>query len=330
MNSRPNRRALIVGLALSALIIGVLVYRIEWTEFAAALRDLRWPWAAGASLVFALAMTLRAARWNRIAGAAWSQAGGYWCASVVGYVANAIYPGRAGELLRAAALHHLLAVPPGNALASALLDRLADVVVLGAVTLALLFGAASITFESAGLQRTTIVLTVAPVLGFLLFARSGGRLLPWIARAARLLPPRWAERIPRWYLQGVESARQFGNVRAMTAGLLITFAAYALEYFGFWLVIVAFGWALPFHAAVLAAVLVAFGALLPAGPGYLGVFQLACVLALAAYGVGESPALAYSIVVQVALLAAIALLGVIAGSVYGSVLRMGRDRGVGP
>jgi uncharacterized protein (TIRG00374 family) len=327
LNGKPNHRALIVGLAVSALIIGVLAYRVDWAEFADALRDLHWPWVVSSTLAFALGMTLRAVRWNRIAGAPWSQAGGYWSAAVVGYVANAIYPGRAGELLRAAALHHLLAVPPGTALASALVDRLADVVVLGAVTLALLFGAASITFESSALQRAAFVLSFVPVLGYLLFTRLGGRLAPWVTRAASVLPPRWAERIPRWYEQAFESTRQFGNLRAVTAALLLTIAAYGFDYLAFWSVLAAFGWALPFHAAVLAAALVALGTLLPAGPGYLGVFQLASVLALAAHGIGESPALAYSIVVQATLLAAVALLGVIAGSIYGSVLRMSRPDG---
>ena len=49
-------------------------------------------------------------------------------------------------------------------------------------------------------------------------------------------------------------------------------------------------------AAVLLAVNVS--AVLPATPSNVGVFQAACLVVLAAYGVGAGPALAYGIVLQ--------------------------------
>jgi glycosyltransferase 2 family protein len=40
------------------------------------------------------------------------------------------------------------------------------------------------------------------------------------------------------------------------------------------------------------------GASLPSAPGYIGIYQVACILALQLYGVLESQALAYSVVLQ--------------------------------
>ena len=73
--------------------------------------------------------------------------GAYWNATVVGYVGNALYPGRAGEVLRIAALHHAIRVPPGEALASAFMDRMADVVLLSLMTL---YVVAFVAHESFG------------------------------------------------------------------------------------------------------------------------------------------------------------------------------------
>ena len=53
-------------------------------------------------------------------------------------------------------------------------------------------------------------------------------------------------------------------------------------------------------------VFLALGTSLPSAPGYAGVYQIACVLALALFGIGESPAVAYSIILQICVLATIA------------------------
>jgi hypothetical protein len=64
-------------------------------------------------------------------------------------------------------------------------------------------------------------------------------------------------------------------------------------------------------------VLLAIGSMLPAAPGYIGFYQVACVLALAPYGVGESSALAYSVVAQGATLLVIGVLGAVVAMRYG-------------
>jgi hypothetical protein len=55
------------------------------------------------------------------------------------------------------------------------------------------------------------------------------------------------------------------------------------------------------------------GTSLPSAPGYAGVYQVACLLELALFGIGESQAVAYSIVLQLCVLATIiALAGLVA------------------
>jgi uncharacterized membrane protein YbhN (UPF0104 family) len=47
-------------------------------------------------------------------------------------------------------------------------------------------------------------------------------------------------------------------------------------------------------------VMVAIAVAAPSAPGYVGALQLGCVLALAIFGVSESQAIAYSIVLHIA------------------------------
>jgi len=80
---------------------------------------------------------------------------------------------------------------------------------------------------------------------------------------------------------------------------VLNLCAMGLDCAGYWLVLRGFGWSLPVSAAVTVDVFLGAGASVPSAPGYLGIYQAACVLALRLYGIGETQALAYSIVVQV-------------------------------
>jgi hypothetical protein len=96
-----------------------------------------------------------------------------------------------------------------------------------------------------------------------------------------------------------------------------TVLAYCVDYAILWLFLGAFEWSLPIHAAMTVGVLLAIGSMLPAAPGYIGIYQIACLLALGPYGIGESAALAYSVVAQGATLLVIGLLGAVVAIRYG-------------
>ena len=51
------------------------------------------------------------------------------------------------------------------------------------------------------------------------------------------------------------------------------------------------------------------GMLLPAAPGYIGIYQIACIFALGLYGVGEAEAVAFSVVMQLVVLSVLLVSG---------------------
>jgi len=54
----------------------------------------------------------------------------------------------------------------------------------------------------------------------------------------------------------------------------------------------------PVRGGLVLTTLVAIAVSVPSAPGFIGAFQLGCVIGLKIFGVAESPALAYSIVVH--------------------------------
>lgn len=308
------RRALLVGIAVSSVLLAVLVAKLDWVEFGNAFRQVSGQWLLAAAIAMTLSISVRALRWLVVAGLPVRRFSDVWYADVVGYVGNAIYPGRAGEILRIAALHHISEVRPGQAVMSAFADRVGDMIVLGVAALAIVSLVAGLP---PALLAVALGVALVPLAAFVAFLVLGGRLLPLVTCLARWLPGRYAERIPRWYGQSLDHVQELRRPRILAATLALTAVAMICDYAIMWFAFLAMGWSLPFAAAVATSILVALGTLLPAAPGYIGIYQIACVLALNPFGVAESPALAYSVILQATVLAVLALLGLVTFAHYG-------------
>jgi uncharacterized protein (TIRG00374 family) len=309
-------KGLAIGLAVSAALVVVVVARTDWAEFRTAFDGVRWSWVALACAGVALTITIRALRWAALSGAHGAQLGAYWNATVIGYVGNMLYPGRAGEVLRIAAVHHALRLPPGELLAKAFVDRMADVVMLGVAAFYVL-GVLMTQVAGDAPLRWLAVFVLAPVVLFIALLAFGALLKPLVKRLASGLPGQWSERIPRWYAQLLEACDELAEPRRLAWATGFTVVAYCVDYAIFWLFLRAFEWQLPIHAAMTVGVLLAIGSMLPAAPGYIGIYQVACVLALGPYGISESAALAYSVVAQGATLLVIGVLSAVVAMRYG-------------
>ena len=307
---------LAVGLAVSVIVTAVFVARLDWTEFRATIANVKWSWVAGSALAIVLSITIRAARWLAISGAKPGQLGAYWNSTIIGYVGNVLYPGRAGEVLRIAALHHALRLPPGELMSKAVMDRMADVVFLGLAAL-YVAGVATRNIGTEALFASMVVIIVVPVVAFVGFLMLGAHLKPLVSRLASLLPGLWRERVPRWYGQMLSACGEMTRPGRLGAASVLTLFAYGVDYTSFWLFLRAFDWPLSMNVAMTTAVLVAVGSVLPAAPGNIGIYQAACVIGLGAYGIGESSALAFSVIAQGSTIVVIALLGAIVAARYG-------------
>ena len=136
-----------------------------------------------------------------------------------------------------------------------------------------------------------------PHLGLLVKRRADKRGGPWRGKVVK-----WHEQI----LQGMSAMRQprlWGSIFGLSG------AVFLLDFSTLWCVMLALDWSLPFLAAMLVGVFLGAGGSLPSAPGALGIFQVACVLALRVFDIPESGAVAYSVVVQALLYALYALQG---------------------
>lgn len=303
----PHRTARRAGLVAAAVLLAALLTfaltRLNLPHVARALISASPGWLVLALVLMMLSLLARAVSWHATLRAALPHAQVAWApvarATMIGVMASAVFPGRIGEPTRILVLSRRLEGPASRTFPvvagtvfSQTLVNLAALGILAAVTFTsvpLLEG------HAAGLEA---VLAVPAFVALFVF---GGPALLRLAQRSRSLRIRGGAiafaGLLRLARRGLAAfARPRYGVPAVGFQLL----AWALQWGSCYMVILALG--LQNHATPVtaAAILLAVNvtAVLPATPSNVGVFQAACLVVLAAYGIGAGPALAYGIILQ--------------------------------
>ncbi len=253
-----------------------------------------------------LIIALRSLRWTLIARMPPANLKHFWQAVNIGYLGNMIYPIRAGEVLRIVAIHHFASLKLGRAVSTAMIDRMLDMIVVGLFTLLVLWihGSQIDPNIARGVIAIFIVAMVVLILLMIFVDNLDTSLKRWVAGGKW----RWLQ---EWLLHGLEGVRAFRQMHNVLIVLLLSVGIFMLDYFWMWQLMAAFGWHLPFEAALTVGVFILIGISLPSAPGYVGIYQIACVLALGLYGIDKSLAVAYSIVMQLLIFGIIGVQGVL-------------------
>jgi len=141
------------------------------------------------------------------------------------------------------------------------------------------------------------------------------RIIQWILRPF----PGWQKRAAGLISSFASGLTALGDWRlflAVTAYSLLVWLASAAFY---WVVMFGFqsageanlGWQVGPFGGVFVLVAIALGIMIPSGPGFVGTFELACIMALVGLGVDKSTAESYAIVVHASQFIPISLVGIV-------------------
>jgi phosphatidylinositol alpha-mannosyltransferase len=312
---RPRRAWLIV---LAIVVAGLVVFalsRLELSRAGHALINAHFGWIGLALALMASSLVLRSVSWYQVLRAALPDTVIRWPpvirATMIGVMASAIFPGRVGEPSRALVItrrldgpkRQLLPIVAGTVFSQTLMNLIA-LAILAGVTLT---GAPLITGHAAG-----IATAVAIPLAVVLLVVFGPRLLARAERSrfARLRTAAGAlGRLLTLARRGLVVFARPGRGFAAVAAQL---GAWTLQWLACYMVVLALGLQSQANLVTAAAILLAvnLSAILPATPSNVGVFQAACLVVLAAYGVGTGTGLAYGILLQAVEVVTALLLGV--------------------
>jgi uncharacterized protein (TIRG00374 family) len=298
MLRRSRVPLLLAGLILSVFFTYLAVRDVDWDIFWDGLRTSDYWWLGPALVVLAVSVWVRAVRWrllfqseSRPPVAATTRA------LIVGQFFNSILPARAGEAARIVVLNQETGTSRAETLGTAVAERIADLLVL----LLLLFVTLPFYPEVTWLRAAGVLaLVLVVLLAFTSIAlrRFGDRPLTFLLRPLARLPV-----VPRAQTEGIASKLVAGLhmlERPERAGpvAVLTTVSWLLIALSYWFILFAFEPDLGFDAAILVLVTTTLSLVIPSLPASVGVFEAAALVALRPYGVDDSRALSYAVVLH--------------------------------
>jgi glycosyltransferase 2 family protein len=299
----------LAGIFVSVFFVYLAVREVDLSESVRALGTAQPALLAAATLVYLSGLPVRTLRWRLTLrgqkALSWREIA---VPLVVGHMANNVLPARTGEIYRAHFLGRRVRMSRSGVAGSIVVERMFDGLMLVFVIL-LVF----LLFPQQHFLGTAALITAAVFLGLavgvVFYGLAADRTNRGIARGLGLLPGALRRFV------GVRLADFLRGIRGFsTTGGSLRIAGYTaviwtIEAAAIALVVAAFGIGLPPSGYLLVFALAALSTTLPAGPGYIGPYQYAFVLALGAFAVSGETALAVSVAAQVALLGSVTVIG---------------------
>ena len=322
-----------VGILISAAFLYYALRGLKLVEFWQALKSANYWWLIPGIAVYFVGVWARAWRWHYLLRPLKGiPTRTMFPIVAIGYMGNNIFPARAGELLRAAVLRDREGVPISASLATVIVERIFDGVVMLAFVFLNLSELARMTGNSGLVGNLNIrdvalwgsVVFFGALLVFLLaamFPLVTERLVNYLID--RFIPDRLREKtrsITLRFLTGLEALRSPQDALMI---FLTTVVIWLLETGKYWFVMHAFQFSVSFFALMLMNGIVNLATTLPSAPGYVGTFDAPGIALLVAYGIPIGIAASYTLVLHAALWFPITMLG--AYYYFRQPLRWGKD-----
>jgi uncharacterized protein (TIRG00374 family) len=290
--------AIFVGLAISAFFAYLAVRDVDLELFWEALHEADLWWLLPALALLAIATVIRAWRWQFL----------FYehtrpplpaliRALIVGQLFNSILPARGGEVARIVVLHQETRTSRVEALGTAVVERLYDVIAL----LLLLFVLTPLLPDVNWLRRATIlgsIVGVVVVVGVIVVDRWGARPVRWMLKPLTRFRRITFEHVDRAAANLIQGLGALHRPHLAVPAFFLTLASWLVLAAAFWCVIEAFHLDLGYDAAVLMLITTTLALVIPSAPGGLGVFEAGGVVALTAFGIDDSAALSCTVVLH--------------------------------
>lgn len=300
-----------IGVAISFILVFVSLRALKLEEVWGALQNAQLAWVIPGIIAYFVAVLFRTFRWRYLLRPRkLVPLGELYRIIVIGYMGNNIYPARIGELLRAYVLRRDEGVPIAYSIATVLIERLVDGIVMVAFVL---IGLPRVPNLPA--QAYDITLFAAGLFGVATLVFFGFALRPKLAEQlahavlGKLLPARFQPPIFGFVSRFVEGAQALRSPLDLGYIVGASIIAWLIETVKYWFVMKAFALDLPFVDLMLVNGVANLFTIIPSGPGFVGTFDAAGIGVLSALGVPSNIAGAYTLALHAVLWLPVTLAG---------------------
>ena len=292
----------VVTVAVVAALIYLAIAKLHPAQVGHLLSKTKVGWAALALALMMIAFVARGESWYAVLRAALPNThlgrGVVMRGIMIGMVGSTVAPGRLGEAARALVVARRLGDPSRNV--ALVLGTVVSQTLINLLALAILAAVTLLGAAISGARAEAIIGVVAVPAVIVAIVLLGPRAL----HRASLSKVGWLRRAAGWIGHQLAHFRLglvvFKRPRAAVHAVGTQLAAWALQLFACYAVILSLGLQHQANLVAAAAVLLAVNvtAVIPVTPSNVGVFQAACIAVLAPFGVSAAQGLAYGLILQ--------------------------------
>ncbi len=325
-SKRASHVFTVVTVVLSVACIAWAVHGVSWSELWEEVRELDWRWVAVAAVTDLLVYVVQAWRWNLLLlpvgeVTQWGSIGAIY----VGLFANEVLPLRAGELIRCFLMARWSKIPISVTLASALIERIFDgLLLIGGLYLSLRY---IHRFPlTHGQTRAIDILTTGSVFLAILILICAALLAVAMYWREQTLDALLGVRMFSWAHVFIEDLHRIGHSRYLYASAGMSIPFLLVQIIPIYAIMQAYGFDnVSWSQAAALTVLLRLGAVVPQAPGNVGLFQVLSTLGLTLFGVPGAMARRFTLilwaVITIPLLAAGLIALIASGAKMGDLHR---------
>ncbi len=312
-NSQKRNLSVLIGIAISVLLLWMLFRKIDFSELVVALKSANYLWLLPNIALVVFAMYQRAFRWQfMLAPIKNVKFHNLIAATSIGFMANNVLPLRLGEFVRAYSLAYQdTEISKSASLATIFVERM----VFDLVALLVIFGAVlgvshlEIPEEMKVGTFVAIGIALLGVAFMLLMAHRPMRAGEMLTRYLFFVPAQVKEKIQSVVMRFARGLEFITDLKIFTSVTLQTLLIWLFMGFSNWFVLKAFGFDLPISASYVLLVVVSISILIPSSPGFVGVYHAGTVWTLLQYKIGQEQALSFALVLHAAQYIPITVMG---------------------
>jgi uncharacterized protein (TIRG00374 family) len=317
---REHRWKTLFGIVITIALLAWVLRDVSAAEVWHELRDADPIWLLAAVVLATFSMVLRAIRWRILLepvepDTSFSSRFGAVC---IGFAVNNLLPARLGEITRAFAISRTEPIPVSASVASLVVERILDGVVLALF----LFATISAPGFPLGDGTTAELIRRTANIGALVFSLGLGLL--WLAARnpvgavelfdrtiGRLLPDRLSDRANRVAGAFVAGLGALARPGVFLRALFWTFIVWIDLSLSIWAGIMAFGITGPgISGSLFLQSVIAFAVAAPSSPGFFGVFEAAARLGLSLWSISPARIVSFATSYHILTFIPVTILGI--------------------
>lgn len=303
-------KKVILGILISVILVYLSVRGINLRDVLSDLKQIQLSYVIYFLILVILMQYLRSYRWGVILQPMEKiDQVSLFSVTSVGFLAIAAIPARIGELARPYLISRRSTIKMSSALGTIIIERILDSFTVLTIAVIVLL----LTDLPSWMIRSSIIffllaLSLFCFILFLIFRRDTA--LQFINIILSKLPGKLANKIDELIHHFIDGLQIVTNIKLLLYLFLLSIVIWLLDVLAIYILLLSFGFTLPVMASFVLMIILIVGIAIPAGPGYIGNWHFACVLALSFFSLAKADALSFAVVYHFLSMAVVVVLGV--------------------